>query len=239
MNLIPALSRIRVVLSRPSHPGNIGAAARAMKTMGLERLVLVEPRAFPHPEADARASGARDVLERAVLYSSLEQALAGTVAAAAFTTRPRDLAHPRCTVREAARQLLTESACGDVALVFGTEASGLSAAELSLCRITAFIPANPAYPSLNLAAAVQIAAYEARLAEEILPPAQDRPPPAVAEDVELFFRHLEAVMISSGFLNPAQPKRLMRRLRRLFARARLEKEEVAILRGILNAVDDT
>lgn len=233
------LNKVRIVLSHPSHPGNIGAAARAMKTMGCGRLFLVNPRSFPDPAADARASGALDMLEQAQVCASLDEALAGTVLAVAVTARSRDLSHQMLTARQTAVRMLAEAEQGEVALVFGTEMSGLSNAELDKCQLLTTIPANPEYSSLNLAAAVQILAYELRMAflgEDALPTAKTLEA-ASHDQIELFYAHLERTMIATGFLNPASPKRLMPRLRRMFARARLEKEEVNILRGVLTSMD--
>ena len=231
------LDRIRIVLCTTTHPGNIGAAARAMKTMGLSRLALVTPRFFPHEQATAMASGTDDVLAAARVYASLPDALQGTTLVVGMTARARDLSHPMRPVREVALQVAQEAQEGEVALVFGTEMSGLSNAELDACQVLANIPAQPGFSSLNLAASVQIAAYELRQA--LL---QDRGvvgrdyPLATHEEMEGFYQHLERVLYGSGFLNPAQPGRLMIRLRRLFSRARVEREEVSILRGILKAL---
>jgi TrmH family RNA methyltransferase len=230
------LANVRVVLCRTSHPGNIGACARAMKTMGLARLHLVQPARFPDVEADAMASRATDVLEAATLNATLAEALAGTTFAVASTARMRDLSHPVLTPREAAARLVHEAAAAPVALVFGAERTGLSAEQVSRCNVISTIPANPAYSSLNLAAAVQIFAYEVQLAAtgvESLP--EELPPAASHEELERFYAHLEQTMVDTGFLDPDKPKRLMQRMRRLFGRARLEKEEVNILRGILAA----
>jgi tRNA/rRNA methyltransferase len=236
MNLKPNLQGVRIVLSRTSHPGNIGAAARAMKTMGLRNLVLVQPKTFPHAEAEAMASGATDVLATAHVVKTLADALAGTVFAVAMTARPRDLSHPAVAIREAAVQALAESVSGDIALVFGNETYGLSNEEADLCQLIGMIPANPAYSSLNLAAAVQVACYElAQAAAVFATPENPVRDAATHEEVEGFLAHLESKMIDDGFLDPDKPKRLMTRLRRLFARSRLEKEEVAILRGVLAA----
>lgn len=230
------LARIRIVLSRPSHPGNVGAAARAMKTMGLARLYLVGPPQDAAGVAQARASNARDVLEAAVVCATLEEALAGTVFAAALTARSRELAPPPRWAREAAPELLGYAAHGDVALVFGNESTGLSNEEMALCRLPVMIPANPAYSSLNLAAAVQVMCYELRLAalDPGRPPAPENPP-ASAEELRHFYAHLEAAVLQSGFLDPDHPKRLMPRLRRLFDRIRLERDEVSLLRGLLKS----
>jgi tRNA/rRNA methyltransferase len=233
------LNNIRIVLSHTSHPGNIGAAARAMKTMGLERLYLVNPKVFPDPVADARAAGALDVLENAQVCATLDEALAGTVLAVAVTARRRDLSHEMLSAHQAASSMLDLAVQGDVALLFGTEMSGLSNAELDKCQLLATIPANPEFTSLNLASAVQILAYELRMAflDEAEVPVAKAMEAASFEDVERFYQHLERTMIDTGFLDPACPGRLMQRLRRLFARARPEKEEVSILRGILTSVE--
>jgi tRNA/rRNA methyltransferase len=232
--------RVRVVLSHTSHPGNIGAAARAMKTMGLSRLYLVNPKLFPHAEAHALASGAADMLDAAVITDSLDAALEGTVMAVAATARHRDLSHEVVSCRQACERVVRETTHGDVALVFGTERTGLTIAEVAKCRLIATIPANDKYASLNLAQAVQVFAYEIRMAAQTVSDTAGEAAAEVAahEDVERFYEHLEQVMCETGFLNPAQPGRLMQRIRRLFARARLEKDEVSILRGILRATQE-
>lgn len=233
------LNKIRIVLSHTSHPGNIGAAARAMKTMGLERLYLVNPKSFPDPTADARAAGAVDVLQNAQVCATLDEALAGTVLAVAVTARRRDLSHEMLPARQAASRMLELSSQGEVALLFGTEMSGLCNADLDRCQLLATIPANPEFSSLNLGSAVQLLAYELRMAslEEAAAPLAKTFEAASFEDVERFYQHLEQTIIDTGFLDPANPGRLMQRVRRLFARARMEKEEVSILRGILTSVD--
>lgn len=225
-----------------SHPGNIGSAARAMKTMGLADLVLVTPRearAAQDPQALALASGAGDVLERARLCGSLAEALADTTLALAFTSRRRELSHGRLPLREAAAVAagrLRAEAGARVALVFGNETSGLSNEEVDRCQMIATIPADPDYASLNVSQAIQLAAYEMRMADGASPAGADaqRTASSVGE-VEGFLQHLEAAAIDSGFLDPAVPKRFMTRMRRLFTRARLEPEEVAILRGLLSS----
>lgn len=231
-----SLGRVRVVLCRTSHSGNIGAAARAMKTMGLGRLVLVAPMKLPDAQAEAMASGAMDVLANARIVDSLQQGLEGTSMAVALTARRRELAVAPLWAREVANDLMQMAQAHEVALVFGNETSGLSNEELGLCSRWAMIPANPDYSSLNLAAAVQVLCYELRVASGAVPP-----PPTVAgagqpashEEIEGLMRHLETMAIDSGFLDPGSPKRLMPRLRRLFGRAELEREEVNILRGLL------
>ena len=230
------LSRIRIVLSHTSHPGNIGATARAMKTMGIASLYLVNPKMFPDAAADARAGGAVDVLRAARICASLSEALHGTVYALAVSARRRELAYTSADARSAAQELVAAAQAGEVAMVFGTEMSGLTNEEILQCRAVAHIPADPAYSSLNLAAAVQVLAYEARVAAlgASLASASESEP-ARHEDVENFYVHLEQSLLGSGFLDPANPKRLLPRLRRLFGRARLEQEEVNILRGMLNS----
>ena len=238
MDALDALSRVRIVLSRPSHPGNIGSAARAMTTMGLSNLRLVRPRAFPHEDANALASGALDVLEGAEVFDTLEEALGDAVLAVGFSSRGRDLSHPPRALREAAPLVVAGAAAAPVALVFGNETFGLTNEELARCQMLAMIPANPAYPSLNLAAAVQVACYEIATAASVFsPPPEPERTPATVEEIEAFHAHLERAMIASGFLDPAMPKRLMERMRRLFARAGLEREEVRFLRGMLAAFE--
>ncbi len=230
----PKFGNIRIVLSRTSHPGNIGAAARAMKTMGFSRLYLVSPKLFPHPDATARSSGAEDILQMAQVCQSLDDALRGAALVVAVTARPRDLSHEVFHPREVGDIVLDEAGRGEVALVFGTEMSGLTTEEVGKCQIIATIPANPAYSSLNLAAAVQIMTYELHMAlfepEKTGGALLDL---ATFEEIENFYQHFESTLVKIGFLDPQEPKRLMQRMRRLFARSRLEKTEVNILRGIL------
>ena len=239
------LSAVRIVLSHTSHPGNIGAAARAIKTMGLSRLYLVRPKQYPHSDAVAMASGADGILGDAVVCDSLDDALAGTVMAVAATARNRDLSHEVVPCREACRRLVGEALRAEVAVVFGTERTGLSIAEVSKCGLIATIPTGREYASLNLAQAVQVFAYELRMAADAsdqevaeLVGANTAVNMATHDEVERFYAHLETVLYETQFLDPAQPGRLMQRMRRLFARARLEKEEVNILRGILSAMQE-
>jgi tRNA/rRNA methyltransferase len=246
MNCNPAdvLLRVTIVLSRPSHPGNIGSAARAMKTMGLSRLTLVDPASFPDPQAVTLASGAADVLESARVTATLDEALAQMTYCLAVSARARDLGPPSRLARQGALDLYEHALRGEeVALVFGNETSGLSNTEIQRCQGTVMIAANPAYSSLNLAAAVQVLAHELRMAafqgrSEVTGKATAFFSPfATHEEQEGFYRHLEAIMTASGFLDPARPMRLMPKLRRLFGRARLEKDEVNILRGIFSALE--
>lgn len=236
LSTLSTLSNLRIVLVETSHPGNLGAVARAMKVMGLTRLYLVNPKCAIDDEARARASGAVDVLDAVTVCASLDEALADTVLAAACTARRRDLPHPAYTPRQAAPMLLAQAQAAEVALVFGSETFGLSNEQLMKCRWLLNIPANPEYSSLNLGAAVQVLSYELRAAldDATLPLPQFEA--AGHEAVEGFYAELERTLVAIDFLDPASPKRLMPRLRRLFARAGLEKEEVAILRGVLAAV---
>jgi len=233
------LERVRIVLVHTSHGGNIGAAARAMLTMGVSQLVLVGPRSLPDSEAAARATGASRLLDAARIVATLDQALAGCALTIGFSARPREFAGRVLSVRAAAHAAMQAAAYGDVAFVFGTEMSGLSNAELARCAAVATIPANPDYASLNLAAAVQVATYELRVAAGAghvwAPPRFAR---ATQDEVESLHAHATRTLVAMKFLNPRMPKRLLARLRRLFARAELEREEVNILRGILARIDE-
>lgn len=230
------LARIAIVLSHPSHPGNIGAAARAMRTMGFGDLRLVAPRCFPDPQATALATGAVDILERARLSGRLEEAIGDTVFAVGLSARVRDLSHAPRALREAAPAILAAAARGTVALVFGNETFGLTNAELGRCRMLVTIPTDPAHPSLNLAAAVQVACYELASASEAFAPREPAARlPATTEDTEALLAHWESAMVESGYLDPLRPGRLMERLRRLVARAALERSEAKLLRGMLAA----
>ncbi|NNG11712.1 MAG: tRNA (cytosine(32)/uridine(32)-2'-O)-methyltransferase TrmJ [Halobacteria archaeon] len=237
------LSNIRVILLNTSHPGNIGAAARAMKTMGLEDLRLVNPKQFPHAEATARASGADDLLARAGVYTRLEEALQGCRLVIGASARARSIPCPILDPRECARQVRTESEHGPVAVLFGCERSGLSNAEMDRCHALVRIPASDAYSSLNLAAAVQVICYElfaAHVTSEAPEGDADADHgPVGADEMERFYEHLERTMVELGFLDPANPRQLMRRLRRLFNRARPDENEMNILRGILTAAQAT
>ena len=229
---------VRIILVGTTHPGNIGATARAMKNMGLRDLVLVNPRYFPHADATARASGAEDILEQTRVVDHLDEALADCVFAAGASARSRAIDWPYMEPRECAQRLSKESATGNVAVVFGPEKSGLTNDDLDRCNTLLTIPTDPAFSSLNIAMAVQIICYELHLLQHT-PPGSPEPdvPPATGEDYEHFYQHLEAVLTDSGFLDPENPRLLMRRLRRLFIKSELDKNEVNILRGILTALD--
>ncbi|MFD2449223.1 RNA methyltransferase [Vogesella fluminis] len=221
------------MLARPSHPGNIGSAARAMKTMGLTRLYLVEPKAFPHEEANVLASGAVDVVENAIVVSSLAEALADVSVACALTSRRRELSTPLSTPRETAPELMARARDGEqVALVFGNETFGLSIDEVEQCNRLVTVPGNPDYFSLNLAMAVQVMTYElfshSGVSVDYLKP-EDRT--ATLGEVDSFCGHLEAAMADVGYLEHRNSERLLRRMRTLFHRAALQREEIDILRG--------
>jgi tRNA/rRNA methyltransferase len=228
-------NNIRVVLCQTSHPGNIGSTARAMKTMGLHRLYLVRPKHFPDGEANALAVNATDVLDCAVVTTTLEEAIADCQFVIGVTGKERALSQEVMTVRAAAQQVHHIARQQQVALVFGTEMSGLSNAEADRCQVLATIPANPEYTSLNLAQAVQIMSYEVRMAitEGMLHYDEKQAELASQDDLERFYQHMQEVLTTIGYINPRAPKKLFERIRRLYARAKLEKEEVNLLRGIL------
>jgi len=237
-----SLMNIRFVLVRPSHPGNIGATARAMKNMGLERLHLVAPERFPNAEADARAADAGDVLAEAVVCESLETALRGCVLTIGTTARARRIDWPNMTPTECAQRLVATASTGPVALVFGQERTGLTNEELDRCQAAVSIPTSAVYPSLNLACAAQILAYEILLAQRAAAPTYHTDAAvggarATTDELERLYEHLERVLVRIGFLDPENPRLLMRRLTRLFNRAELDQNELNILRGILTAVE--
>lgn len=234
---IQLLTRIRIVLVATTHPGNIGSAARAMKTMGLSQLVLVAPLIFPAPEATALCAGADEVLDAARVVPDLDSALAGCVRVFGCTPRPRTVPMPELTPRGVAPQALEYAREGEVALVFGTESSGLSNDQVQRCHAAVNIPANPAYDSLNLAQAVQVLCYELRCAalEHTAPVAADAEtePAATVDELEGMFAHLEQTLFEIDFLKGRGSATLMRRLRRLLLRAVPTRREVMLLRGIL------
>jgi len=227
----------RIVLVQTSHPGNIGAAARAMKTMGMTDLVLVSPERFPDAQATARASGADDVLAGARVVDSLVEAIGDCGLVMGASARLRSLPWPTVDPRQAAA-IMADHRDDGVAVVFGPEQSGLDNEHVARCQQLVHIPANPDYSSLNLAQAVQVVCYELRMASLPLSPGVERERRlASATEVERFHTHLEEVLTETGFLNPDHPKQLLLRLRRLFNRAQLDDNEVNILRGILSTVD--
>ncbi len=235
--------RLRFVLVETSHPGNVGAAARALKTMGFTNLVLVRPRypdVLSHPEAIAFASGAQDILESARIVETVEEALAGCDLVAAVSARLREFSPPVVTPRELAESVAHRQG-GDVAFIFGSERYGLPNEVVMNCQALINIPANPAYSSLNLAQAIQLLAYESRVAMQLTvtdPQVGFQGQTASNEAVEGMYSHLEQALVAIDFIDPAHPKKLMPRLKRLFSRARLELEEVNILRGIAKKILD-
>ncbi|QJQ94477.1 MULTISPECIES: tRNA (cytosine(32)/uridine(32)-2'-O)-methyltransferase TrmJ [Halomonadaceae] len=247
------LDRIRIVLIGTSHPGNIGGTARAMKNMGLSELALVAPRGEPRSaEAISRASGADTILASARRVETLEEAVSDCTLVVGASARSRTLPWPMLTPRALGQRLPSELASREarLALVFGREDTGLTNAELQRCHTHVHIPSNPDFSSLNLATAVQVLAYECRLAwleseaQGTDSKAEEAPfgiewdnPPASHEELEHFFAHLERTLIEIDFHDPDRPRQLMARLRRLYLRARPDRMEVSILRGILTAVD--
>lgn len=235
---LDVLTRLRVVLVAPQHPGNIGAVARAMKVMGLSELVLVAPEDFPSPDAYARASGADNVLDSARVCTTLDEAIADCTLTLGTSARARRTAWPLMDVRDGAREAVGKAQSGQrVALVFGRERSGLTNEELDRCQIHLRVPTNPEYASLNLAAAVQVVSYELRMATGDTVAAAPVEEPVTARDMEGLYAHWAAVLTASEFLDPNEPKLLMRRLRRLFNRAAPDRTELNILRGAMRSLD--
>lgn len=229
---------IRIVLVDTTHPGNIGGVARAMKNMGLHRLCLVAPRMFPDERAVWRAASATDILDNAIVVPTLAEAIADCQFVVGTSARVRRIPWPLLDARQCAGRIAQASAQGQVALLFGRESSGLTNDELQLCNLHLTIPTAEAYSSLNLAMAVQIVAYELCLQsmQPDLPQGEVADwdsPFATAENLQRFYTHLEEALIDIEFLDPAAPRQLMSRLRRLFNRVRLDEMELNILRGIL------
>lgn len=233
---------IRIVLVSTSHPGNIGSTARALKTMGLERLYLVNPESFPDQRAEKMAAGAEDLLTRVTVVDNLDAALAGCELILATSARPRGISLPGLVPVDAAALICDQADDTEVAIVFGRENSGLTNEELLRCHYHIHIPSNPEYSSLNLSQAVQIVAYELRM--KLLAPKayveHSKDKLASADEIEQFYAHFFQVMAEIEFFKPTKPtRRLQQRLRRLFTRARLEHMEISILRGILSQMQYT
>jgi tRNA (cytidine32/uridine32-2'-O)-methyltransferase len=230
--------QIRIVLVNTSHPGNIGSAARAMKTMGLSTLYLVSPLQFPDKKAIEMASWAEDVLEQAVIVPTLDEAIGDCHWVIGTSVRSRTIPWPVLTPKECAQKVLEQPPEANIAIVFGREQSGLTNEELHRCHYHLQIPSNPDYGSLNLAAAVQVVSYELFVAaqQSIKPVVWDYPP-APEVGVEGLYQHLEQVLMKVDFLDPSNPRQLMARLRRLFQRTQLDVMELNILRGILAAIE--
>lgn len=232
------MNNLRIVLVETSHPGNIGAVARAMKNMCLSDLVLVSPLSFPNAEATSRASGADDILASARVVSSLDEAVSDCVLVAGASARLRNVSWPQMNPRECAQAAWEAAKAGKVALVFGREQSGLSNTELERCHYLVHIPSNPEYSSLNVAMAAQVLAYELMMqsvtaADGSSSPQQEEA--VTAGDMQGLFDHLAQMMEDIGFADPEKSSKLVRRLKRLFYRAAPEKEEINILRGIFSA----
>ncbi|MCZ6830821.1 MAG: tRNA (cytosine(32)/uridine(32)-2'-O)-methyltransferase TrmJ [Gammaproteobacteria bacterium] len=247
LNLAPVmnLQSTRIVLVNTTHPGNIGGVARAMKNMGLGELYLVAPHRYPDEQAVWRAAGAGDILERAVVVESLDQALANCQFVVGTSARGRRIPWPTLDPRRCAKQIAAAAQRGArVAVVFGREDRGLTNDELQACNLHLHIPSHPDYTSLNLAMAVQIVSYELRmlaLADELPDNPQQEWDAELcsAENLERFYEHLEQTLVEIGFLDPAAPRQLMTRLRRLYGRVQLDEMELKILRGILTETKNT
>jgi TrmH family RNA methyltransferase len=239
-NKLNLLKQFRIVLCETSHPGNIGSVARAMKTMGFSDLFLVNPKDFPSKHAEALACGAEDILQKATRVSTLEGALKNINHVIGFTARKRELTQPHKNVRDLSKQLINEASNNKIAIIFGNETNGLSNLELQHCQSLGFIDANSRYSSLNLAHAVQIVCHEIRMVSEF--PIKNKiltqtTKKYVSHDLQNgFYKHLEKILDEIGFLKKIQADRLMMRLRLLFNRTQMEKEEVNILRGILSEI---
>lgn len=237
--------KIRIVLVNTTHPGNIGAAARALKNMGLTRLVLVDPKEYPSERATWRAASALDVLDRVQVVGTLDEAVADCGLVVGTSARGRRIPWPLITPRECGERSWSEGQRHEVAIVFGREDRGLTNEELHKCHCHVHIPANPDYSSLNLAAAVQVIAYEIRMSalqsQNGGTPVQFDDwdmPPAAHQDVELYYVHLQETLEKLGFLVPDNPRQTITRLRRMYNRIRLDQMELGILRGILTATQN-
>ncbi|WP_114193374.1 tRNA (cytosine(32)/uridine(32)-2'-O)-methyltransferase TrmJ [Edaphovirga cremea] len=234
------LHNIRIVLVETSHTGNMGSTARAMKTMGLSNLYLVNPLVKPDSQAISLSAGASDVIGNATIVDTLDEALAGCSLVIGTSARSRTLPWPMLEPRECGEHSAREAESAPVALVFGRERVGLTNEELQKCNYHVAIPANPEYSSLNLAMAVQIIAYEVRVAwlerQKAVQPHYEETPYPLVDDLERFYQHLEEVLLETGFIRQAHPGQVMSKLRRLFTRARPESQELNILRGILTSI---
>lgn len=231
--------KIKIILIETSHPGNIGAVARAMKNMGLKELVLVNPLNFPHEEAISRASGAEDILETAVVVNNLVEAIQDCNLVVGASARSRSINWPSVEPRQCVKKILTEHRDNYTAVIFGPEKSGLKNESLDHCNFLLSIPTNPDFSSLNLAMAVQIFCYELYMQASTsqIPAFDSGMPLASAKEMENFYIHLESLLIKNEFLNPERPRYLMRRIRRLFTKASPDQNEVNILRGILSSFE--
>ena len=233
---------IRIVLIHTTHPGNIGAVARAMKTMCHSKLYLVKPRTFPSAEATARATGADDILVNAVICDTLDAAIEGCHLVVGTSARERYISCPVYSPRECVSRVIETIETGQVALLFGRESAGLSNDEIETCNMLLKIPANNQYSSLNVAAAVQLICYEIMMSGNVNhiidDTGADKVPLATSEEMRLFYQHLEQCLIDLDYYDPEKPRRLMRRMKRLFNRALLDQNELNILRGIFSAAQE-
>jgi tRNA (cytidine32/uridine32-2'-O)-methyltransferase len=256
--ILPDFANIQIVLVNTSHPGNIGSTARALKNMGIPNLRLVDPRVFPSEEAVWLAASATDVLDQARVFADLQSAVADCSLVIGTSARSRSMPWPMLTPRQCASHVVADTVRSKVALVFGREDSGLNNEELQMCHYHVQIPANEQYSSLNLAAAVMVICYEIRVAMLAAIASKDVPQPRCTGDfydpdleaeywdvpkadnhqLELFYAHLERVLVDMEFHDPKNPRLLMPRLRRLFGRIRPDAMEVNILRGVLTYIDD-
>ncbi|MBU0743798.1 MAG: RNA methyltransferase [Gammaproteobacteria bacterium] len=231
-------NNIRIVLVNTSHPGNIGAVARAMKTMQLENLYLVNPKEFPNVNATAMAAGADDILAKATVTKSLQEALHDTKIVFGTSTRFRVLQLPPLNPKEAAKIITNEGKAHEVAIVFGRENNGLSNEELEMCNYQVYIPTDPIFSSLNLAAAVQLIAYEIKMTEQPNTSFNSSPIElASSDEIQYFYQHLQQTLLDVNFLYHKNQDLLMAKLKRMFNKTQLEKKEVSILRGILTAIN--
>jgi len=241
------LENIRIVLIETRHPGNIGAAARAMKVMGINRLCLVNPQSFPDGKSFAMSGGAADLLDQAEVYESLDQAIDGCHLIVGTSARSRSIPWPVQDARESAKTLVKEPAGHELAILFGREDRGLTNEELQTCHFHLQIPSNPEYGVLNIASAVQVVCYELRMAALEQQPEADKPDlwswgtewdevPATRDQVERFFEHLEQTLVDIKVINPDNPRQLMTRMKRLYLRARPDRTEISLLRGMLTAI---
>lgn len=233
------LENIRIVLINTFHPGNIGAAARAMKNMGLSQLYLVDPRVFPDEEADSRAAGAKDLLEHAVVVSTMDEAIADCQLVIGTSARNRTFDLPIFDAHDCAKKIVGEAQLGKVAIVFGRETMGLHNSELQKCNYHVYIPANPEYPVLNVSAAIQLVCYEIWQAHSKQDYEEQEQSYPLTRDMELFYEHLENALRGTNFIIPQHQGKVMDKLRRYFNRSRPERTELNMLRGILTSIDET
>jgi len=238
------VKNIRMVMVNTTHPGNIGAAARAIKNMALTELVLVDPKDFPAEKAVWRAAGAADILENARIVSTLDEAIADCGLVIGTSARERRIPWPLLTPRECGERTWVESATHPVAIVFGREDRGLTNEELQKCHFHVHIPANPEYSSLNISAALQVICYEIRTAalteaagKELHFDDWDMPP-AKSDDLERYYEHLQETLVKLSFINQDNPRQTITRLRRMFNRIRLDQMELSILRGLLTSIQN-